>query len=222
MGRLAQAVREAIVRSGISRYALARQVKTSESVLSRFMSNKQGITLETMERLADVLGLDLVESSGKIRKEDAPMIACEDRQSMIDKASMDAFKAGLSEEDRTAYIHACIALEFNRESHRGISAQLTDGEEGDVEYVIHFNNHPYADKKKREHEIAEIKRWLKSNGMKVVGEAYYPLSGKDAKYTYSMIIEMKDPADNYKLDENFISEGLREIYVASMTCAGKR
>ena len=69
MGKLSDAVRVAIKGSGVSRYALAKQVGVAESVLSRFMNEKQSITLDTLEKLSEVLNLKIVcdDAQGKAR-----------------------------------------------------------------------------------------------------------------------------------------------------------
>src|ERR1700683_3696504 len=57
--RIAEPLRRAIAKSSVSRAEIARKSGVAESVLSRFLAGKQGITLETAGRLAEVLGLRL-------------------------------------------------------------------------------------------------------------------------------------------------------------------
>ena len=60
MGDLADDVRTAIRESGLSRYEIAKKTGVSQSVLSRFMSGETGMTLATLERIAPLLGLEIV------------------------------------------------------------------------------------------------------------------------------------------------------------------
>jgi transcriptional regulator with XRE-family HTH domain len=60
VGDLADDVRTAIRESGLSRYEIAQKTGVSQSVLSRFMSGETGMTLATLERIAPLLGLEIV------------------------------------------------------------------------------------------------------------------------------------------------------------------
>ncbi len=55
-----EAIRDAIETSGKSRYQLARESGVAESVLSRLMSGERGMSIGTVERMAEALGLDIV------------------------------------------------------------------------------------------------------------------------------------------------------------------
>ncbi len=52
-------LKDAIAKSGQSRYALSCASGVEQSALSRFMSGERGLSLESAARLADVLGLEL-------------------------------------------------------------------------------------------------------------------------------------------------------------------
>ncbi len=54
------AIRDAIEASGTSRYQLARESGVAESVLSRFKSRETGLSVGTIETLADALGLEIL------------------------------------------------------------------------------------------------------------------------------------------------------------------
>lgn len=55
---LSNEIRRAIEDSGWSRYRLAQETGIAQSVLSRFMAGKS-LTLDTVDRIAKVLGLKL-------------------------------------------------------------------------------------------------------------------------------------------------------------------
>lgn len=60
MAGLLNMMRKAIEVSGQSRYRISQETGIAESVLSRFMSGQTSLTVETAERLADHLGLEIV------------------------------------------------------------------------------------------------------------------------------------------------------------------
>lgn len=53
-------MRSAIEASGQSRYRISKETGIAESVLSRFVNGETVLTVETAERLADYLGLEIV------------------------------------------------------------------------------------------------------------------------------------------------------------------
>jgi transcriptional regulator with XRE-family HTH domain len=59
-------LRKAVETCGMSRYRIARELGVSESTLSRFMSGERGLTLKTLDKLCEFLGLQL--SKGRKRK----------------------------------------------------------------------------------------------------------------------------------------------------------
>ena len=65
MGKMANQIRRAIRKSGLSLNQLAEETGVDDGVLSRFMRDERSITLETAEKLADYLGLELHERSRK-------------------------------------------------------------------------------------------------------------------------------------------------------------
>ena len=53
-------IRRAIEQSGLSRYAICKQIEVDQSTMSRFMHGKGGLSMEALDRLARVLGLAVV------------------------------------------------------------------------------------------------------------------------------------------------------------------
>ena len=60
-------LKRAILASGVSRRAVAEASGVEEATLSRFMAGKRDIKLATLDALACVLGLRLVQSKKKPR-----------------------------------------------------------------------------------------------------------------------------------------------------------
>ena len=59
MDRLLDGIHDAIEASGKTRYRIAKESGIAESVLSRLMSRERGLSIDTLERLADYLGLEI-------------------------------------------------------------------------------------------------------------------------------------------------------------------
>lgn len=57
---LSDQLRREIDRAKISRYRLAKEIDCTSQLLTRFMHGHGGLSLRTVEKIADVLGLDLV------------------------------------------------------------------------------------------------------------------------------------------------------------------
>jgi transcriptional regulator with XRE-family HTH domain len=57
---LSDQVRRAVDRSGLSRYRICKLAGIDEGSFSRFMAGKVGLSLPTLDALADVLNLDVV------------------------------------------------------------------------------------------------------------------------------------------------------------------
>jgi plasmid maintenance system antidote protein VapI len=60
---LTAALRDAVHNSGRTAYAVARAAGVSQAVLSRFLNCRRGITLDTADRLAQALGLQLAKAA---------------------------------------------------------------------------------------------------------------------------------------------------------------
>jgi transcriptional regulator with XRE-family HTH domain len=52
-------LRRAVAESGMSRYAIAKQINTSQATLSRFMSGERGLTMAVVDRLCLLLGVTI-------------------------------------------------------------------------------------------------------------------------------------------------------------------
>lgn len=60
MSKITEALRIAVKASEKSRYRLAKDSGLAESALSRLVSGERSVTIESAERLAEALGLELV------------------------------------------------------------------------------------------------------------------------------------------------------------------
>jgi transcriptional regulator with XRE-family HTH domain len=58
--RFSDQIRAAVDASGRSRYAICQAIGLNQGAMSRFMAGKSGISLETLDRLAQLLGLSVV------------------------------------------------------------------------------------------------------------------------------------------------------------------
>lgn len=58
--KLSDQIRRVIDSSGMSRYAIAKAIGLDQSVLSRFMAGKSGLSVPTLDRLGVLLKLEVV------------------------------------------------------------------------------------------------------------------------------------------------------------------
>jgi len=58
--RLAEQIRAAINASGLSRYEIAKRSGVDEASLSRFVNDKGSLSFASVEKVAMVLGLEIV------------------------------------------------------------------------------------------------------------------------------------------------------------------
>ena len=69
MGQLTKAITAAVRASDQSPYAIAKGAGVARSQLSRLLSGERGLNSETIERLADYLGLRIkIEPKGRTTK----------------------------------------------------------------------------------------------------------------------------------------------------------
>ena len=62
-------IKAAIEASGLTRYQIWKESGIAQSQLSRLMSGKQGMRVETLEQLADFLGLEIIVRKKRRRKD---------------------------------------------------------------------------------------------------------------------------------------------------------
>jgi plasmid maintenance system antidote protein VapI len=65
---LSDEIREAVAASGMSRYAIAKALGIAESTMSRFVNGKGGLSMEYLDRLAELLDLHIVVRPKQERK----------------------------------------------------------------------------------------------------------------------------------------------------------
>ncbi len=62
---VSQALREAISEQGLTAYAAAKRAGVSVDAIQRFLNEQRGLTLSTVDKLADSLGLTLCSNEPK-------------------------------------------------------------------------------------------------------------------------------------------------------------
>lgn len=60
MSKIQDAVRRAVEASDLSRYRMAKDLEISQATISKFMSGERGLGIETLERLAEYLSLEII------------------------------------------------------------------------------------------------------------------------------------------------------------------
>ena len=68
MARILDEIRKAIRQSETSRYAICKATGIPESQLSRLMAKQSGLSIDSLERLADCLELEIVILPKRRRK----------------------------------------------------------------------------------------------------------------------------------------------------------
>lgn len=58
--KLSDQIRAAVDASGMSRYRICQEIGLSQAAMSRFMAGKSGLSMDSLDRLADLLGLAVV------------------------------------------------------------------------------------------------------------------------------------------------------------------
>ena len=66
---LTDQLRQYVERSGKSLYRISQETGIGQSGLSRFMRAERGLSLESIDTLAEYLGLELVKRRGKRAKD---------------------------------------------------------------------------------------------------------------------------------------------------------
>jgi transcriptional regulator with XRE-family HTH domain len=66
--KLSDQIRRAVDASGLTRYRICKQLGIAESTLSRFMSGQGGLSMEYLDRLAELLDLR-IETGERPRNE---------------------------------------------------------------------------------------------------------------------------------------------------------
>jgi plasmid maintenance system antidote protein VapI len=61
--RFGDQLRDAVDASGMSRYAICKAIDLPESSMSRFMTGKGGVSMDTLDKLAELLGLSVASRS---------------------------------------------------------------------------------------------------------------------------------------------------------------
>jgi len=176
-------LRQAVRDCGTSRYALAKQLDIAESTLSRFLSGERGMTLDVLNRMADVLGLQIVVTVQKAHRPSKPGPKPKGEKKMVAKT-----KQSKADWERLAWYAAKDAQEKNFSSRRGIYFFK------DVGVLCVYNNNPYGDEPlskqtRRENETAAFRRWLNKEGIKELAYATYPDIGEQAGYSYAMLLD---------------------------------
>ncbi len=65
---LSDQIRQAVRESGMSMLAVARAVETDKATMSRFLSGERGLRLSTLDKLGELLGLELIVQGKRGKK----------------------------------------------------------------------------------------------------------------------------------------------------------
>jgi hypothetical protein len=65
--KLSDQIRRSVDASGLSRYRICKTLGLAEATMSRFMNRQGGLSMQKIDALADLLGLDIANSKRKGR-----------------------------------------------------------------------------------------------------------------------------------------------------------
>jgi transcriptional regulator with XRE-family HTH domain len=65
--RFSDQIRAAVNSSGMSRYRICQEIGLSQAAMSRFMASKSGLSMNSLDRLAHLLGLAVVVKTEAIK-----------------------------------------------------------------------------------------------------------------------------------------------------------
>lgn len=63
-------IRQAIDASEFSRYRIANEIEISQALMSRFMSGERGLSMESLDALAEFLGLRITIEKKIVKRKD--------------------------------------------------------------------------------------------------------------------------------------------------------
>ena len=66
--RLGDAIRSAIERSSMTRYEIAKRSGITQATLSRFVNGRSSLSVDSIEMLAPVLGLEITTKKKRTKK----------------------------------------------------------------------------------------------------------------------------------------------------------
>jgi transcriptional regulator with XRE-family HTH domain len=66
--KLSDQIRRAVDTCGLSRYRISKVMGVAESTMSRFMSGQGGLSMENLDALAELIGLDI--ATGRRQKKE--------------------------------------------------------------------------------------------------------------------------------------------------------
>ena len=69
--RFSEQLRRAVERSELTRYQISKQTGIAQSILSRFVNQGAGLSMDSVDKLCECLGLRLVEEGDPARKRTA-------------------------------------------------------------------------------------------------------------------------------------------------------
>jgi plasmid maintenance system antidote protein VapI len=67
MAKLTDQLRQAIDASGMSRYRICKSIDLDQATMSKFMKGRQGLALDTLDRLGELMGLKLVATKKPVK-----------------------------------------------------------------------------------------------------------------------------------------------------------
>jgi len=191
MASLSEQIREIVKKSTVSSYAIAKQIGVSETLLGRFLSGERGLSLSTLDKLAEMFGIVAEVRTQSLPRPSKRGRKAKEPEMLVMPKTRDALKDHWK---KMALACAKDAMENNFPSRRGFyEIADTPSESGSV--LCLYNNNPWQDfengtSPRRDKETAEFRKFLKSQRINELAYETWPPKGREGPgYTYAMLLD---------------------------------
>jgi transcriptional regulator with XRE-family HTH domain len=65
---MSQQIREAILSSEMSRYRICQEIGITQPTMTRFMNGQAWLSMPTLDKIADLLDLNIIKGKGRHKK----------------------------------------------------------------------------------------------------------------------------------------------------------
>ncbi len=213
MASFTDQIREIIKESTVSSYAIAKQTGISETLLGRFLKGERGLSLNSVDKLAEMFGIVAITGSQILPRPTKRGRKPKKKEETMSVTATSAlhFKPTWSRVTlcKLAKAAAKVAYEDNFQSRLGVYEYSDLGTPSERVFCI-YNNNPFELNdgicERRAAETLKLRNALKKAGIKELAYETYPFEGEEsAGYTYAMLVSAKEKG------ADFIANTMNEI-----------
>jgi hypothetical protein len=165
------------------------------------MSGKQSMSLSTLDKIAEALGLQIIVGVSGVLTEriidyqqsngQRPILQKSRKRGRPKKEKLKMQKLKRLTRFEWGWLAANAAKEAHEEnfsSRRGVYVVQGAG-------IVYYDNNPFnlpREKDLREELIAQFREFLRRSNLKEKSSAYWPVSGESKDYTFAMVIQAEE------------------------------